>query len=176
MARLKYWTGRLRALCQPQRVHDEIAEEMALHIELRTAEHIRGGMTPEEARKEAQQRFGHLTQLRERGYQVRGGGWIESVLHDVTYSVRLIRQAPGFSVIAVLSLALGIGANTAIFSLLDAALLKMLPVKNPEQLVFITATLDPKGKQTSYVPYAFYQELQQPVGPFSGACSSISGL
>ena len=176
MARLKYWTGRLRALCQPQRVHDEIAEEMALHIELRTDENIRGGMTPEEARKEAQQRFGHLTQLRERGYEVRGGGWVESVVHDVAYAVRLLRQAPGFSVIALLSLALGIGANTAIFSLLDAALLKMLPVKNPEELVFITATLDPKGKQTSYVPYAFFQELQQPVGPFSAACSSISGL
>src|SRR5215472_8036440 len=158
MARLKYWTGRLRALWQPVGVHDEIAEEMALHIELRTDENIRRGMTPEEAQKEAQQRFGHLTQLRERGYEVRGGGWVESVLRDVAYGVRLLRQAPGFSAIAVLSLALGIGANTAIFSLLDAALLKVLPVKNPEELVFITARLDPKGKQTNYVPYSFFQE------------------
>lgn len=176
MARLKYWFGRLRAVWSPQHVHDDIAEEMALHIELRTEENIRRGMPPDQARQEARRRFGHLTQIREQGYEQRGGGWVESILHDLAYGLRHLYRAPGFTLAAVLSLALGIGANTAIFSLMDAALLKMLPVKSPEELFFMALRSVPKGKQTSFLPYRFYRQLPGRQNLFSGVCSSIPNL
>jgi predicted permease len=126
-------------------VHDEIAEELSFHIEQRTEDNLRSGMTSAEAREEAHRRFGHLVRLREQGYEVRGGGWIESLSQDLNFALRHLRRSPGFTFIAVLTLALGIGATTAIFSLVDGILLRPLTFPESKRLVAIDTMQFPPG-------------------------------
>src|SRR5215470_20270638 len=137
MTVLRYFFRRLRALWRSDEIHDEIAEEMRFHIELRAEENVRRGMAPEEARREAERQFGRLSRIKEQGYDVRGGRWLETVWQDIRYGMRILLKNPGFALIAVLLLGLCIGANTAIFSLVDPILIKLLPVKDPEQLVVL---------------------------------------
>jgi len=126
---------RLRALRGGDAVHREIAEEWQLHIDLRTLENIRRGMTPEAARRTAEQHFGNRGYIKDLSWEERGGGLAETIWHDLKFGVRQLRKSSGFTVVAVLSLALGIGANTAIFSYIDAWMIKPLPYPQPDRLV-----------------------------------------
>ena len=98
-------------------------------------------MTPEEARWAARRRFGNVALLKEGMREMFGFRWIETTLQDIQYAFRLLRRSPAFTTVAVLSLALGIGVNTAIFSIMDALLLRLLPVKNPQELFCVRQTL-----------------------------------
>lgn len=138
---LNHLFRRLRALWRSDRIDSEIAEEMEFHIEQRTSENIRRGMSPEEAVREARQRFGHLTRMREDGYEVRGGGFIASVVQDVVYGVRVLRRNKAFAVTAVLTLALGIGVNTAIFSVMETVLLHPLRFAEADRLFVVQERL-----------------------------------
>src|SRR5438046_2484422 len=113
---------------------DERAREIEAHIEIETEENIARGMSPEDARHAAKKKFGNTTQIREEIYRMNSIALLETLWQDLRYGARLLRMNYGFTLVALLSLALGIGANTAIFQLLDAVRLRNLPVRNPEQL------------------------------------------
>ena len=135
------WLGRillrLRTLFRRERVESELHREFQFHLEEQIAENAARGMTAEEARYTALRRIGNVAQIQEQCREQRGLHLIESTMQDVGYALRSLRKSPAFTAVAVLSLALGVGANTAIFSLIDSLLLNSLPVMEPQQLVFV---------------------------------------
>src|SRR5436190_20612206 len=128
------WIRRLRSFFEKQKLEDQLDDELQFHIDTRTEEFIATGMTPEQARYRAHQLFGNQTLLKERTREMDTIGWIETVWKDLCYAARMLRKSPAFTAVAVLSLALGIGANTAVFSMLDTLLLTKLPVRDPDGL------------------------------------------
>ena len=150
----------LRAWLWRVPLEQEITDEIALHLELRTRELIRGGMDPTSARELALQRMGDVAVVKEtcvnlgrkRDRRMRLGQWLEELRHDVKFAFRQLRAAPVFTAIAVTTLALGIGANSAIFALVDATLLRPLPYGNPDRLVTIWETSDANPRSFASPP------------------------
>jgi putative ABC transport system permease protein len=125
-------------LMRSERLSRDLEREMAFHLSERADELVAGGLSEPEARREAQRRFGNRTLQKERMRDADVLVWLESLVADLRYAARALRASPGFALVAILSLGLGIGANTAIFSLIDAVMLKSLPVSHPEELVQVT--------------------------------------
>jgi macrolide transport system ATP-binding/permease protein len=118
----------------------DLQDELRFHIERQTAANIAAGLPSEEARRQAVLQLGALEGLKEDCREQRPGFWLESFSADVRYGLRILRKNPGFTAVAILTLALGIGANTAIFSVLDTLLLRKLPVRNPDELMWVNST------------------------------------
>jgi predicted permease len=142
--------ARLRRFLRRESWDAERAREIESYLEIEAAENIARGMTAADAWFAARKKFGNPTQVREEIYHMNGLGLLETLWSDFRYGARLLRLNPGFAAAAILSLALGIGANTAIFQLLDAVRLRTLPVKNPQELVQVKLDT-PHGRTGSFV-------------------------
>lgn len=151
----------------------ELRAEIQSHLEMATADRIARGEAPEAAAVAARRELGNLSQIEEATRDVWGGRWVDQAVQDVRYALRTVRRNPGFAAVAILSLALGIGANTALFEVVNAVRLRPLPVADPEALVEIHIT-DTDGARGSFetwypaVTQPIWREIQARRGPFSG--------
>jgi len=153
MTAIRIAIARMRALVRRDAITDEIREELNFHVEMRADEYAQNGLDPHAARQAALRRFGNVAVIQDRGYDIRGGGVIETMVQDAKYGVRQLAQRPSFSIVAILTLALGIGVSTALFSVIDAALLRPLPYPHPEELVTIDVKETSKsGESGQYAP------------------------
>ena len=134
MRAIRAWFLRVGGLFGKQRRDSELAAELECHLQMHVADNLRAGMTPEEARRNALIKLGGVEQTKENYRERRGFPWLESLLQDVRFGLRMLRKNPGFTTVVVLTMALGIGANTIIFSMVNGFLLTPLSVRRPEQI------------------------------------------
>ena len=132
--------SRIRGLLLGRRLDEEFDREMAGHLDLMTEEHIRRGLAPDEARRQAILRFGGPVQIKEQQRERRSLPFVETTLQDIRYGARALRRSPAYALVAIATLAIGIGAGTAIFSFVRAVLLRPLPYRAPNELVRIFET------------------------------------
>jgi predicted permease len=155
------WLQRVTSLLRPGRLSRDLDDELQFHLEARTRDNIALGLSPEEARLEALRRFGNPTATAERMRDADVNRWIDAALRNLRYSARMLRRNPGFTAVVVVSMALGIGGSTAIFSLLDAILLKTLPVKNPQELVSVQAMTQGTEAARAIISDENYRDFQE---------------
>jgi predicted permease len=167
------WLRRLRGTLVGSTPADGLDDEMRFHLEARIREYVERGLSAREARDLALKRFGSVTLAKERARDADTLRWLADIGQDLRDASRQLRKTPVFAFVVVLSLALGIGANTAIFSLLDAMLLRTLPVAEPERLVRIGSAS--AGDRSSTWSYGIWDQIRQHAPMFDGAiaCSSI---
>jgi putative ABC transport system permease protein len=152
---------------------EERARELEAYLQIETDENIARGMSPEEARYAARRKLGNLTLIREEIYRMNSLGWLETFWQDLRYGLRQLKRNPGFTAVAVLTLALGIGANTAMFSIVDGAFLKPLPVRDPGQFVNIWMQAA-RGVYTG-VSFPDYLDLRTQSSSLSGVIAFARG-
>jgi predicted permease len=168
------WTQRvwlkLQTLFGRERVAQQLDEELQFHLDQQTAENVAAGMSEEEARHAAMRLFGNATVLKEETRDAWGWIALEQMAQDLRFGFRSLRKSPLFSAVAVLTLAFGIGANTAIFSLMDQVLLQLLPVKHPEQLVVVAerGILFGGSWGVNDISYPMYRDFRDGNQVFSG--------
>lgn len=152
---LRVWLMRLAGVSSGVRRDAELSAELAAHLQLHIDDNLRAGMTPAEARRQALIKLGGLDQTRERHRDRRGLPVVDHLLRDVRFAVRALTGTPGFTGIAILTLALGIGVNSVLFTLVNAALFRPLPVERPEELidVYTSRVSGDAGGPNSYPDY-----------------------
>ena len=153
------WRLRFRSLLRRGAVDRELDEELAFYLEERTRHHVDAGLSANEAGLAARRELGSVAHVKDHVRDTRGLNLLDDLLRDTRYALRSFRRAPGFTAVAILSLALGIGANTAIFSLIDTLMLRLLPVRAPEQLVEFT-TQYPGDPRMNGFAWKYYEQFR----------------
>ena len=164
--RSKHWLFtiplRIRSLLRRDRVEQELAEELRDHLERKTEENVAQGMTPEEARRKALREFGGVELSKEKCRDARRVNLLEDLITDIRYGFRTLRLSPAFTAVAILTLALGVGANTAIFSLVNGVLLRPLPYRNPDRLTMVwEKSRDGSPENVGYATYLDWKNQNQ---------------
>src|SRR5205085_1162886 len=175
----------LRLIFRKAQIAEAVDDELAFHLDMHTQRLIACGMPPDAARREALRQFGDIESVRndcvtfdeERERTMRRRNYSEELIQDLAYAARTLRRNLGFSLVVVLTLALGIGANTAIFTLIDAVLLRTLDVPHPEQLVAIgntarVSSMSQGGSRLDILSYPMYKEVRQRTPMFQGLLAS----
>src|SRR5438045_3554864 len=153
---------RLRSLFRWTQADQELDDELRDHLERRTEEYIAQGMRQEEAHRRARLDLEGIEQTKEKCRDARRVNWIQDFVQDLRYGLRILRKSPGFTTVAVLTLALGIGANTAIFTVMNALMFKSLPVLEPERLLQIR-----QDDKNADFTYALWQQIRAQQDVFS---------
>jgi predicted permease len=168
---------RFRTLFRRTAVTREIDQELQFHLQQQMEKYLQAGFTREQASQRARLELGGLTQITENCMEARGVSFVEHMGQDVRYAMRMFGRTPGFTAVIVVTLALGIGANTAVFSLINAVLLKMLPVKDPEQLVKLSK-IQPVSGPNDYFSYPEVERFQRATQAFSAvfAFANLGGV
>ena len=163
--------NRVQSFFRKDPLDQELDEEMASHLEMAVEENIQRGMPAEEARRQALIRFGGMQQARELHRESRGLPWLDILMQDLRFTLRILKRDRGFTTVAVLILALGIGANIAVFSVVDTILLRPLPLRDPQQLVRIVEKNPQSGESSKTYTADATQDFQQQNHSFQ----SVSG-
>jgi len=176
------WLSKLWNTLRSRSLQDDLDEELRLHLDLRTQELERSGMSAQDARAAAMRQFGNAALHTERMRIMDVAGWLETFFNDLRYGLRQFRRNPVFTAMAVLSLALGVGANAAIFSVMNDMLLKALPVRDPQQLVSLTNPdeaglwIGTADGERSIISYPEFLELRGRLTTLSSLCAAQSWL
>jgi predicted permease len=161
----------MKRLLERLRIRRSIGEELDAHLEEKTAALMESGLTEAEARLRARREFGNVALIAEDSRKSLGWTWFDNFVVDLRYAFRTLRRSPGFTAVTILSLAMGIGANTAIFSLLDALVLKMLPVADPQELraIGLSETTGKARTAHSYPLYVIWRDHNRSLGALAAA-------
>ena len=164
---------RLLALFHHDRIDRELDEDVRAHLELAERDARSAGLSPDDARRDALRRFGPIEAMKEAHRDERGVPRLENLIRDVRYGVRATGRNPGFAALAVCTLALGIGANTAIFSVVNAVLLRPLPYRDADRLVTIASNTDPGMRRQAFtaLSYPDYQDVNKLTDAVAGAAA-----
>jgi len=168
MSYLRSWWSRIVGMFTKDRADDDLRAEFEAHLEMETAEFVRRGMAPNEARRQALLASGGLTQAAEAVRAQRGLPWLESVGADFKYAVRSLRHSPIFTLVVVTTLALGIGANTAIFSVVRGVVLKPLPHRDGDRLVYLRHSVEAPGGENVLFSVPEVQDFRDGTKSFGG--------
>jgi putative ABC transport system permease protein len=166
MRSIRAWLVRFGGLFSGAAKDDDLAAELESHLQLHVADSIRGGMTPEAARRHALLALGGVEATKERYRDRRGVPLLDTLRQDLMYALRVLRKNPGFAATAIVTLALGIGANTAIFSIVNAVLLRPLPFSDPDRLVLIFATDARRGDRFDSASYPAFADWRDQTTTF----------
>src|SRR3569833_2286280 len=175
MSLLKGLLARLRAVFRDSKTDQDLSEEIRFHLDEETAKNIRLGLSPVEARRGAVAHFGGVERAREEHRDVRRVTWFEDFRADARFALRTLRRTPALAGAAIVTLAVGIGANVAIFSAVNAVVIEPLPFANPDRLVMLAEDNPEKNWHQQVAAPANYLDWRTRVGAFSDAAAYGAG-
>ncbi len=175
MGTLSGWRARLRSLLRPSETDRDLDDEIRFHVERETERHLRDGLPPDEARRRALRDFGGVEVIKEAHRDGRGARWVEETQRDARLALRTLARNPALTAAAILTLALGIGANTAIFSAVNAVILRPLPFPHAERLVMLSEDNPEKGWRRETAAPANYLDWKERVRAFEDVAAYTPG-